>query len=91
MVSSSKGFYEIGRQVSNSKLSSPSWTDFRIGQARLCSANFKQRFAFGAPFCGSRNLTQSSLFKAIFEQNMGLEHIKHAKSQLFQKIFWQLM
>jgi len=40
----------------------------------LCSATFEQLLAFGATFCGFSNLEQVLPFRAIFEQNIGLEH-----------------
>ena len=46
-----------------------------LGLSRLCSATFEQLLAFGATFCGFSNLEQVLPFRAIFEQNIGLEHI----------------
>ena len=51
----------------------------RIGLSRLCSATFEQLLAFGATFCGFSNLEQVLPFRAIFEQNIGLEHISSTK------------
>jgi len=51
----------------------------RLGLSRLCSATFEQRLAFGATFCGFSNLEQVLPFRAIFEQNIGLEHISSTK------------
>ena len=50
-----------------------------IGLSRLCSATFEQLLAFGATFCGFSNLEQVLPFRAIFEQNIGLEHISSTK------------
>ena len=50
-----------------------------LGLSRLCSATFEQRLAFGATFCGFSNLEQVLPFRAIFEQNIGLEHISSTK------------
>ena len=50
-----------------------------VGLSRLCSATFEQLLAFGATFCGFRNLEQVLPFRAIFEQNIGLEHISSTK------------
>ena len=50
-----------------------------VGLSRLCSATFEQLLAFGATFCGSSNLEQVLPFRAIFEQNIGLEHISSTK------------
>ena len=47
--------------------------------SRLCSATFEQLLAFGATFCGFSNLEQVLPFRAIFEQNIGLEHISSTK------------
>ena len=46
-----------------------------LGLSRLCSATLEQLLAFGATFCGFSNLEQVLPFRAIFEQNIGLEHI----------------
>ena len=46
---------------------------------RLFSATFEQLLAFGATFCGFSNLEQVLPFRAIFEQNIGLEHISSTK------------
>ena len=51
----------------------------QIGLSRLCSATFEQLLAFGATFCGFSNLEQVLPFRAIFEQNIGLEHISSTK------------
>ena len=51
----------------------------QLGLSRLCSATFEQRLAFGATFCGFSNLEQVLPFRAIFEQNIGLEHISSTK------------
>ena len=51
----------------------------RIGLSRLCSATFEQLLAFGATFCGFSNLEQVLPLRAIFEQNIGLEHISSTK------------
>ena len=53
--------------------------DWRVGLSRLCSATFEQLLAFGATFCGFSNLEQVLPFRAIFEQNIGLEHISSTK------------
>ena len=45
----------------------------------MCSATFEQLLAFGATFCGFSNLEQVLPFRAIFEQNIGLEHISSTK------------
>jgi len=45
----------------------------------LCSATFEQLLAFGATFCGFTNLEQVLPVRAIFEQNIGLEHISSTK------------
>ena len=45
----------------------------------LCSATFEQLLAYGATFCGFSNLEQVLPFRAIFEQNIGLEHISSTK------------
>ena len=50
-----------------------------IGLSRLCSATLEQLLAFGATFCGFSNLEQVLPFRAIFEQNIGLEHISSTK------------
>ena len=50
-----------------------------IGLSRLCSATFEQLLAFGATFCGFSNLEKVLPFRAIFEQNIGLEHISSTK------------
>ena len=50
-----------------------------LGINRLCSATFEQLLAFGATFCGFSNLEQVLPFRAIFEQNIGLEHISSTK------------
>ena len=50
-----------------------------LGLSRLCSATFEQLLAFGATFCGFSNLGQVLPFRAIFEQNIGLEHISSTK------------
>ena len=50
-----------------------------VGLSRLCSATFEQLLAFGATFCGFSNLEQVLPFRAIFEQNIGLEHISSTK------------
>ena len=50
-----------------------------LGLSRLCSATFEQLLAFGATFCGFSNLEQVLSFRAIFEQNIGLEHISSTK------------
>ena len=50
-----------------------------LGLSRLCSATFEQLLAFGATFCGFSNLEQVLPFRAIFEQNIGLEHISSTK------------
>ena len=47
--------------------------------SRLRSATFEQLLAFGATFCGFSNLEQVLPFRAIFEQNIGLEHISSTK------------
>ena len=52
---------------------------YGIGLSRLCSATFEQLLAFGATFCGFSNLEQVLPFRAIFEQNIGLEHISSTK------------
>ena len=51
----------------------------RLGLSRLCSATFEQLLTFGATFCGFSNLEQVLPFRAIFEQNIGLEHISSTK------------
>jgi hypothetical protein len=51
----------------------------RLGLSRLCSATFEQLLAFGATFCGFSPLAQVLPFRAIFEQNIGLEHISSTK------------
>ena len=51
----------------------------RLGLSRLCSATFEQRLASGATFCGFSNLEQVLPFRAIFEKNIGLEHISSTK------------
>ena len=51
----------------------------RLGLSRLCSATFEQLLAFGATFCGFSNLEQVLPLRAIFEQNIGLEHISSTK------------
>ena len=51
----------------------------QLGLSRLCSATFEQLLAFGATFCGFSNLEQVLPFRAIFEQNIGLEHISSTK------------
>ena len=51
----------------------------RVGLSRLCSATFEQLLAFGATFCGFSSLEQVLPFRAIFEQNIGLEHISSTK------------
>ena len=51
----------------------------QVGLSRLCSATFEQLLAFGATFCGFSNLEQVLPFRAIFEQNIGLEHISSTK------------
>ena len=51
----------------------------QVGLSRLCSATFEQLLAFGATFCGFSNLEQVLPFRAIFEQNIGLEHISRTK------------
>ena len=50
-----------------------------VGLSRLCSATFEQLLAFGATFCGFSNFEQVLPFRAIFEQNIGLEHISSTK------------
>ena len=50
-----------------------------LGLSRLCSATFEQLLAFGATFCGFSNFEQVLPFRAIFEQNIGLEHISSKK------------
>ena len=50
-----------------------------LGLSRLCSATFEQLLAFGGTFCGFSNLEQVLPFRAIFEQNIGLEHISSTK------------
>jgi len=50
-----------------------------IGLSRLCSATFEQLLAFGVTFCGFSNLEQVLPLRAIFEQNIGLEHISSTK------------
>ena len=50
-----------------------------VGLSRLCAATFEQLLAFGATFCGFSNLEQVLPFRAIFEQNIGLEHISSPK------------
>ena len=55
------------------------WRTKRLGLSRLCSATFEQLLAFGATFCGFSNLEQVLPFRAIFEQNIGLEHISSTK------------
>ena len=50
-----------------------------LGLSRLRSATFEQLLAFGATFCGFSNLEQVFPFGAIFEQNIGLEHISSTK------------
>ena len=50
-----------------------------LGPSRLCSATFEQLLAFGATFCGFSNLEQVLPFRAIFEQNIGLEHTSSTK------------
>ena len=52
---------------------------WQVGLSRLCSATFEQLLAFGATFCGFSNLEQVLPFRAIFEQNIGLEHISSTK------------
>ena len=52
---------------------------FQVGLSRLCSATFEELLAFGATFCGFSNLEQVLPFRAIFEQNIGLEHISSTK------------
>ena len=52
---------------------------FRVGLSRLCSGTFEQLLAFGATFCGFSNLEQALPYRAIFEQNIGLEHISSTK------------
>ena len=47
----------------------------QLSLSRLCSATFEQLLASGATFCGFSNLEQVLPFRAIFEQNIGLEHI----------------
>ena len=51
----------------------------QLGLSRLCSATLEQLLAFGATFCGFSNLEQVLPFRAIFEQNIGLEHISSTK------------
>ena len=58
-----------------------------IGLSRLCSATFEQLLAFGATFCGFSNLEQVLPFRAIFEQNIGLEHISSTKKST---ISWKI-
>ena len=53
--------------------------EVHVGLSRLCSATFEQLLAFGATFCGFSNLEQVLPFRAIFEQNIGLEHISSTK------------
>ena len=53
--------------------------EVQLGLSRLCSATFEQLLAFGATFCGFSNLEQVLPFRAIFEQNIGLEHISSTK------------
>ena len=55
------------------------WAGPVVGLSRLCSATFEQLLAFGATFCGFSNLEQVLPFRAIFEQNIGLEHISSTK------------
>ena len=50
-----------------------------LGLSRLCSATFEQLLAFGATFCGFSDLEQVLPFRAVFEQNSGLEHISSTK------------
>ena len=63
-----------------------SWSELTSGSSgsglclsRLCSATFEQLLAFGATFCGFSNLEQVLPLRAIFEQNIGLEHISSTK------------
>ena len=46
-----------------------------VGLFRSCSATFEQVLAFGATFCGFSNSEQFLPFWAIFEKNIGLQHI----------------
>ena len=57
-----------------------------VGLSQLCSATFEQLLASGATFCGFSNLEQVLPFRAIFEQNIGLEHISSTKKS---KISWK--
>ena len=57
-----------------------------VGLSRLCSATFEQLLSFGATFCGFSNLEQVLPFRAIFEQNFGLEHISSTKKST---ILWK--
>ena len=50
-----------------------------ISETQGQSATFEQLLAFGATFCGFSNLEQVLPFRAIFEQNIGLEHISSTK------------
>ena len=52
---------------------------WQVGLSPLCSATFAQLLAFGATFCGFSNLEQVLPFRAIFEQNIGFEHISSTK------------
>ena len=56
-----------------------------VGLSRLCSETFEQRLAFGATFCGFSNLEQVLPFRAIFEQNIGLEHISSTKKSTISR------
>ena len=64
--------YEIVTKIQNCK-------PLYLGLSRLCSATFEQLLAFGATFCGFSNLEQVLPFRAIFEQNIGLEHLSSTK------------
>ena len=55
------------------------FSEMQLGLSRLCSATFEQLLAFGATFCSFSNLEQVLPFRAIFEQNIGLEHISSTK------------
>ena len=54
---------------------SVSWEETWVGLFRSCSATFEQVLAFGATFCGFSNSEQFLPFWAIFEKNIGLQHI----------------
>ena len=57
----------------------------QLGLSRLCSATFEQLLAFGATFCGFSNREQVLPFRAIFEQNIGLEHISSTKKSTISR------